>query len=126
MLTVIFVVAITLIGYILSLTKGPFWGLIAYANFYFNTPSPEHNWWAGYLPDLRWSLLSAGILLASIIIHRDKRSTHKFSFFYLILILYIIIELLTNTIAVDPIEAKKYAHLMQANCIIILLIINTL
>jgi len=126
MIHAILFIAIVFTGYILALWKEPFWGLISYTTIYFINFDSGANWWGEFLPDLRWSLLSAGILLVSIIIHWDKRSTHKFSFFYIVLILYIFIEVITNTIAIAPIEAKYYAHLMQGNCIIMILIIKTL
>jgi hypothetical protein len=126
MIYAILFIVIVLTGYVFSLWKGPFWGLISYITIYFFSPSQKVNWWAEVLPDLRWSLLSAGILLASLIIHLDKRSTHKLGIFYIVLTLYIVIELITNTMAISPIEAKELAHLMQGNCIIMILMIKIL
>jgi len=125
-LTATFIVAITLIGYILSLTKGPVWGLIAYANLYFNNPNPDINWWGEYVPDLRWSLLSVGVILLSMIIHRKTLSKHKLGVVYFVFVLYIIAELLTNTDAVNPAEAKTYSYYILTYCVISYLIVKTL
>lgn len=124
MLTAALFIAITLTCYILSLSKGPIWGLISYAYIYFI--NPRLNWWGEYLPDVGWSLLSSGILLASIIIHRDKLSTHKYSLIYFIFIFYLFIELIASTIAVSPIVAKTYTYQMMTYCIIIFMIIKIL
>ncbi|MFX0137156.1 MAG: O-antigen ligase family protein [Candidatus Hodarchaeota archaeon] len=124
MLTAIFFLIITFIGFILALWKGPFWGLIIYANMYMN--NPKFNWWGEYLPELRWSLISAGVLLASMIIHREKLSTHKLSISYCLFILYILSMLITNTIAVEPERAKLETHAILLYCIIIFLIVKTL
>lgn len=59
---------ITLLG--LALFRHPIFGLYAYmATFYIHPPS---RWWAQNLPDLRWALLSAGVALLALFIHRSR------------------------------------------------------
>lgn len=60
---------ITLAGFVLSLTKHPFWGLLTYIFIYYNYPHPVFNWWAQSLPQLPWSFISAGILIFSLFLH---------------------------------------------------------
>lgn len=58
----------TLLG--LALFRHPIFGLYAYmATFYIHPPS---RWWAQNLPDLRWALLSAGVTLLALFIHRSR------------------------------------------------------
>lgn len=53
---------------VLSLVRGPFWGLTAYiAVYYLDAPN---RWWGASLPSLRWSLLVAAITLVSVLIHK--------------------------------------------------------
>ncbi|MGI6656357.1 MAG: O-antigen ligase family protein [Desulfobulbus sp.] len=66
---VFFLLASTL-GFALGLARGPVYGLMAYVFVYFNIPS--NQWWGGYLPDLRWSFLSAGFLTFLMILHSGK------------------------------------------------------
>lgn len=126
MLTALFFICVTLTCYAMSLRKGPFWGLVAYANVYFNNPSPDINWWGEYVPDLRWSLLSAGILLVSLIIHKGRHSSHKLGIFYFVCVFYVIVLIQTNTVAVVPETAQVYSYNMLAYCIVVYLIIKTL
>lgn len=54
----------------LALVRHPIWGLYAYlASFYVHPPS---RWWAQSLPDLRWALVSAGVTLLAMLIHRAR------------------------------------------------------
>jgi len=55
--------------FIMSLAKHPFWGVLGYIFLYYNSPSPEINWWAHSLPQIRWSFLAAAIILISLMIH---------------------------------------------------------
>jgi len=49
-----------------SFKKHPFWGLVAYVFLYYNVPNPMVDWWSYAVPDLRWSLSSALVVVASI------------------------------------------------------------
>jgi len=61
-------------GSVLSLAKSPFYGLLTYLFIYFVVPASSINWWAAAIPDFRWSLLSAVILLISCFIHKEQLS----------------------------------------------------
>ncbi len=110
MLTAIAFISITCIAYIFSLTKGPFWCLLAYANIYFNAPDPYYNWWAIYLPFSRWSLLTSAILVVSLILHRDKLSRHKFRGVTTAFIFCSLTLLISYTVAVFPEDAQNHAY----------------
>lgn len=69
----IFFLLVFSFGSVASLLKDPLWGLLVYVYVYFNIPA--HQWWGGQLPDLRWSLISAVILLTSCFLHKDKLSS---------------------------------------------------
>lgn len=59
-------------GASLALFVRPMYGLYLYiAVFYLHPPS---RWWGLDLPNLRWSLLAAGITLVSVLIHQQRRS----------------------------------------------------
>lgn len=127
MITAIIIISIALLGYILSIAKDPIWGLMTYSYLYFLNPNPTINWWGEYLPEFRWSLLSVVLLVVSMIVHKGKLSTRKLDFTcYLVFILYIVHVLVTNTIAVDPIESKIYTKIMLTYCVIIVLIVKIL
>lgn len=66
----IFYLLVVTVGWGAGLCRGPFWAVLTYVFVYFNIPG--HQWWAGSVPNLRWSFLSAGIVLASCVIHRDQ------------------------------------------------------
>lgn len=53
----------------MSLAKHPFWGMLGYVFLYYNTPSPEINWWAYSLPQIRWSFIAAVLILVSLFLH---------------------------------------------------------
>ncbi len=57
-------------GWGLSLARGPVWALMTYVFIYFNIPS--HQWWGGQVPDLRWSLIAAAMMLLSCAIHSEQ------------------------------------------------------
>ena len=69
----LFFLAVFTFGTLAALAKDPLWGLLTYVYVYFNIPA--HQWWGYQLPDLRWSLISAGVLLFSCFLHQDKLST---------------------------------------------------
>ena len=74
MFTALLFVGFNFTAYLLALTRAPFWGLLAYLNIYFNSPTRGLNFWAVYLPDIRWSYITAIVLLVSLFIHKDKLS----------------------------------------------------
>lgn len=54
-------------GSLVSLVRGPLWGLLVYVGvFYVHPPS---RWWGDEIPELRWSLYSAIIVLLSTVAH---------------------------------------------------------
>lgn len=54
---------------LLALVRHPIFGLYAYMTaFYVHPPS---RWWAAHIPDLRWSLLAAGVTLLALLIRRE-------------------------------------------------------
>lgn len=73
---IIFII-IFVIGAIAALVKGPIYGLMLYVFVYYNIP--KFHWWGGYIPDLRWSLTTVGILLFSCFIHYKQLEPHKSS-----------------------------------------------
>lgn len=55
---------------VLAFARHPIYGLYFYlATFYVHPPS---RWWAYMIPDLRWSLLSAGVAILAVILHRGR------------------------------------------------------
>lgn len=55
---------------VLALVRHPIYGLYLYLGvFYIHPPS---RWWNSMVPDLRWSLLAAGVALLAVFIHRKK------------------------------------------------------
>ncbi|VVS94003.1 O-antigen ligase family protein [Desulfoluna spongiiphila] len=66
----IFYLLVVVVGWVAGLCRGPFWAVLTYVFVYFNIPS--HQWWAASVPSLRWSFLSAGIVLVSCVIHKDQ------------------------------------------------------
>lgn len=84
---ILFLVIFTL-GSLLSLLKDPFWGLLMYVHVYFNTP--QHHFWAENVPNFRWALIAAAILVVSCILHWNRlspvRVTRCWSFRFLALL----------------------------------------
>lgn len=112
MITALLFVSVTTFLYVFAIVRGPFWGLLAYVNVYFNTPDPFLNWWASYLPFHSWSALSTGVLLFSMIIRRDllsdrKLKTVKYVFLFLFLTFFI-----NYTIAQFPQDSTSYAKML--------------
>lgn len=66
----IFFLFVFVVGSAFSLLRGPIWGLLTYVFVYFNIPSQQ--WWGGDVPDIRWSLVTAVILIISCVRHRDQ------------------------------------------------------
>ncbi len=126
MITALVFIAINCIGYLLALLRGPFWGLLVYANIYFNAPDSKINWWAAYIPDLRWSLLSSAVLAVSLIIHRDKLSKHNFHSVHWMFIFFILTVFITFTRAVYPDDASTHTYMLLTYCITVFFIIKSL
>lgn len=127
MLTAILFLAITFTGFYLALKKGPIWGAVVYVHVYFMPPVIATNWWAAYIPDLKWGFLVPGIWLASIILHRDKLSKHKFSTAYWVFLFCAYTLLLTIVIeTVDTESANEYCYMLFCYCVVIFLFIKSL
>lgn len=61
---------------VLAFTRHPIYGLYFYmATTYVHPPS---RWWAYLLPDMRWALLSAVVIVLAIVFHRGKLSARPF------------------------------------------------
>ena len=59
-----------LAGVGLALFRHPIFGLYTYLlTFYV---APANAWWGGELPDLRWTLIAAGVTLISVLLHGEK------------------------------------------------------
>lgn len=124
MLTAFLFMGFNFTGYFLALARSPFWGLLVYINIYFNTPIKSINWWATYLPDIRWSLVSSLVLIISIFIHKDKISNIKISSLYLVFAL-VIITYITTKIGVTPSDnAAKWAFKLLSYSITMVLIVK--
>jgi putative inorganic carbon (hco3(-)) transporter len=117
MITAYTFMMLNILGWILALFKSPFWGLLVYANIYFNTPNEMLNWWAGYLPNIRWSLIASLILIVSILIHRTKISRRNFgnSWWSVVFLIYTI--LITFTWGVNNANAVEYINMLFAFCL---------
>jgi len=120
----LFVVVVCLL-YLMSLVKGPIWGLFAYACVYFICPLEDINWWAMYLPNFRWSLLSAVVVLISLFLHREQLSVIKFPpVTFLILFLLFLSGVLTLTVAVSSDEALYFTKAMFGYCVAMYIIVK--
>ena len=71
------VLAVVTICFFCSIAKHSFWGVVGYVFLYFNIPNPAINWWATSLPDLRWSLTSAIVVIFSMFFHAEKINHFK-------------------------------------------------
>ena len=96
----LFFLLLVLGGWLCAIFRGPIWALVTYVFIYFNIPS--HQWWGGQVPDLRWSLIAAAILIVSCIIHSSKLSSLKWSqnrpglILFLLLLLMMMIALVSD------------------------------
>lgn len=77
-LTAILFLSVVTTGYISGCFKKPFYALLTYIFVYFICPNPAINWWAGEIPQLRWSFLSAFILLIAVGLHSRELNDIKF------------------------------------------------
>lgn len=126
MIQMLFFLIVTCIGSYLSLIKAPFYGLVTYAFVYFNSPNPDVNWWANFLPEWRWSLICAVILVWSMLVHREKLAKPPLQIFYFVVTFYICVLLSSIFDPVNPKVADYYAHIMLTNCIAVFFIIKCL
>lgn len=53
----------------------PVWGVCLYLLVFFLFPPLW--WWGKFLPDLRWSIFTALILVAGLVIHQEKNTTYQ-------------------------------------------------
>src|SRR5262245_35090271 len=56
----------------LSLFRGPLWALGAYFLAYYRFP--QVYWWGEALPMWRWSLIAAGVMLFSSLLHQGSHA----------------------------------------------------
>jgi len=61
----------------LCFSKHPIWGLACYLQALYAAPSPFYHWYGAYIPNFRWSLLSALLAFIGIWIHKDKLKTKR-------------------------------------------------
>lgn len=71
----LFYLVIVFIGWVASIFLNPLWGLLTYVFVYFNIP--QCQWWGYQVPDIRWSLTSAMILVISSLLHYQSLSKIK-------------------------------------------------
>ena len=86
----IFFILVLLFGTYQSFKKGPVWGLMVYIFVYFNIP--DHQWWGNYVPQIRWSLFTAGLLILSCARHKHhfiRKPEKNYPFRHLVAILII-------------------------------------
>lgn len=121
-------VLVNMISYFLALKKGPYWGLFAYMNIYFNVPDPALNWWAEYLPFGRWSLLTSAVLVLSMMIHSKNLSTHNFANAKWSFVFLVITTIVTYTVAVDTHgeSGSRFVYLTFTYCLIIYIMIRSI
>lgn len=110
MLTAFFYLILFFWGAAKSLSGKPLYGIYIYfLSFYMHAPT---QWWGAYLPDLRWSMLSAAITFFSLILY--KKSEWKFWTFRenkLLLLLFILV-LLQWPFTVNPSFHSEYVFLL--------------
>jgi putative inorganic carbon (hco3(-)) transporter len=126
MLTAILFILIILFGWVMALARGPFWGLLAYIAIYFNAPNPSINWWAGYLPFDRWSLLSTVVLILSMIIHWKKTSDRSLGSARWTIVFFVLSLLITLTLAINRENANQFLYALFTYCLIVFIIVKTI
>jgi putative inorganic carbon (hco3(-)) transporter len=126
MLTATLFVLIILFGWVMALARGPFWGLLAYVSIYFNAPNPAINWWAGYLPFDRWSLLSTVVLILSMIIHWKKASHRSLGSARWTIVFFVLSLLITLTLAINQENANQFQYSLFTYCLIAFIIVKTI
>lgn len=126
MLTALFFIGFNFVGWVFALTRGPFWALFVYTNIYFNTPLPHINWWASYLPNLRWSLIAFIVLALSMFIHKDKLSSHKLYSIKWMFLLVILTAAISYSSPFHPKQAHLGTYMLFTFCFTVYSIIKTL
>jgi len=131
MLTALLFILINLVSYFLALRTAPYWGLVAYMNVYFNVPNVKINWWAGYLPFDRWSLLTSAVLLLSMMVHSKKLSKHKFANTKWVYVFFIVSAFVAYTFGLDSKGAtgkgvSKFIYLTFTYCLIVFIILRSI
>jgi len=118
--------AFNCIFYVLAFSRGPFWGLFAYMNIYFNAPNDHLNWWATYLPFDRWSLLTSLVLVLSLLTHKNQLSNHKFESAKWMFLFFFLSLAIALTSALNKDDAYSYLYLLFTFCLIVSILIKTL
>lgn len=65
-------------GILLALFRGPIWGLISYMFIYFIPSQSAAAWWMSQIPFTRFSLLTAGVTVVSMFLHRHRLVSRPF------------------------------------------------
>lgn len=126
MITALGFMLFNIISYFLAYRRGPFWGLFAYLNIYFNVPNDRINWWVTYLPFDRWSLLTTFVLITSLLLHRDKLSQHKFGNTRWVFIFLALSAIITYTSAIDFINAKAFLFKLVSYALFVYILIKSI
>lgn len=126
MITAHIFMLINILGWALAIFISPFWGLLVYANIYFNPPFLMLNWWAGYLPDIRWSLVASAVLAISMLIHRKKISKRSLGNAWWIVAFFCLNVLITLTWGEKFSDALIYNQMLLAFCFACFFIIKTI
>ncbi|MDH3972748.1 MAG: O-antigen ligase family protein [Deltaproteobacteria bacterium] len=113
-------------SYFLAISRGPFWGLFAYMNIYFNSPQEIINWWTLYLPFHRWSLLTSLVLFVSLAIHWGKTSDHKFRNARWVYVFLALSAVVCFTNAFNPKDANQYLYSLLTYSIIVFILIKSI
>lgn len=108
----------------MALARGPFWALLSCAVVYFNSPQEDINWWAGYLPFTRWSLLSSAILIISYLLHKDKIAKIKKGSFIWSVCFCILTAMITVYSSVNVPDSNRFLFQLISYTIICFCIIK--
>jgi O-antigen ligase len=126
MITALGFMLLNLISYFLAFKRGPFWGLFAYINIYFNAPTTLLNWWVDYLPFNRWSLLTSAVLVLSLFIHKKELSDHKFVNTKWVYVFFLLSAVIAFTSAIDEDDAYHFLYILFTYCLIIYILIRSI
>jgi O-antigen ligase len=124
-ITAIVFLIVTVLFWVFSFTKGPFWALMAYVNIYFNSPLPHINWWATYLPNLRWSFIAFIVLAISMMIHRKELASFEMPTIKWIYVFLLLTFVVTFTNAVNFTIAKWHTYMLFTFCLTVFVLIKT-
>jgi hypothetical protein len=123
MLSLLIFVAAYFGGLAMALARAPIWGLYAYLlAFYVHPPS---RWWGSSIPDLRWSLLAAGVTLVAMLIHRnkqDERPSWLANPMIVLFIVYVALMWAQTPLAADPETHRVGLEFMTKYIVVIFLI----